>query len=715
MDFDFGCAKPLYQQGVHPRVLLGPEDVEKLRRRIRSGDGLKIMQALRRKVRLLVESVLKSRDLAQMLLDSKKSHHEPGALVLYGLREMAMVALLDEDTDAIEATRQVQLASCLPELRAKGFLPLPIAYDLLFNHLPEEDSRTCRKALVEDIPSRIANAGPAYYRRAGHNITLGTALTALWSLLAIRGDPGVPDLDGEQSRLLSMFEATLHVIFNPDGYPEEDIGYGTAVGAYMSQLGEALRRAGIYDPYAECPRYARFGQAVLHFVQPWGENLSNTGDHGDDFGEREFVLARLAHETGDWTLTWLLGTLYYTHGMVHPENLCPEFYIEVPLRRGFRTHASAMSLIVLDDLKKAVHPARAKLPTQFRDRSRGIVSFRSGWNRDDTLLVFDGSQRSPAAQGHWHASAGHFSLSAVGEYFAIDTGRYNIEQNCHNVVLVDGKSGRSTDGEWDYVKYHGLLTDYLPGEFVDFAAADSSQHSDCYWARRCVGLAKGAGAPAYAWTVDDVNKANDYHEFRWQLHTSPENSIETRTDSATIRGWRQGNLLDVHWALPPADEYPKPHILCVTQDVATPSSYKYIPHPFKSVKGYRRPSDMVHGPVYVRPRLLAKVAGLNGRFMSVMIPRHTGERPAEVVRLESLPNSLALRIRFPQVEDTLIFAYEHNLLEAGEVKGRGQWCVVRRSRKTGRALAWELGRGTSLSVSGKGLESARRSAHGPLS
>jgi hypothetical protein len=205
------------------------------------------------------------------------------------------------------------------------------------------------------------------------------------------------------------------------------------------------------------------------------------------------------------------------------------------------------------------------------------------------------------------------------------------------------------------------------------------------------------------WTVDDINKANDYREFWWTLNTSPENVIRLHRESATIRGWRHGNLLDVHFALPGAAEYPKPHVLSLVQDEATPSSYRYLPQPRRRVGDYVRPGEMVNGIVFVRPRLVAKVAGYNGRFMSVMIPRRKGDDSAAVTRLESVPNSLAMRIAFPDVEDTLIFAYEHNLLEAADVKARGRWCVVRRDRRTRRVLDYELGEGTSLSVANRRL------------
>lgn len=704
MKFEFGCAKSLYRKSIHPRVLLGPMELKKLKSRILSGDAKKIMAALRRRVFPLVNHVLTSTDLAKRLAWESRQWSDPGILVRMALDDIALVGVLDEEAHVIEALRRVfQAIPALIEKKADAELS-GVAFDLAYPLLPEEVRKLYRATAAELIRKKADRGRKQLYKGAAANSLLGETLSGLGLLLAIRGEPGVENLDQEQKDLVSMFEASMHVAFNPDGYPEEDIGYGTGVASYLSLLAESLRRAGIYDPYVECPRYARFGSAMLHFVQPWGEDLSNTGDHGDDFQQREFVLARQAAENGDRTLLWLLGTLHYTHGKVHPENTLPDYYVEVPLRKGFRTPASGLSLFVLDGLKGEVHPARARASTQFRDRGRGIVSFRSGWGKDDTFVVFDGSHRSPGCAGHWHDSCGHFSLSALGEYFAIDTGRYNIEQSCHNVVLIDGRSGRSTNGEWRMSSHHGQLTHYLPGKLCDFAGVDSSHQHNCYWARRYLGLVKGKGLPAYVWTVEDVNKANDLAEFWWTLHTCPENTMDIQGKVAMVRGWRHGNLLEMHFALPPADSYPKPHTLELSQDVASPSSYKYLDNDLsKLVKRYRRPADMVHGPVYLRPRLIAKVAGYNGRFMSILIPRKKGSPRVSVDQLQSVDNSLAVRVIADGIEDIVIFAYEHNLLEAAEIVGRGMWCVVRRAVRTGRVLAWELGYGTSLSVGGRGL------------
>lgn len=724
MKFAFGCAKPLYARRVHPRVLASPNDLVALRRQVRTGLRGKLMRALREKVAPLTARVLSSKNLTAMISQWNHGWDQPGTAVIQNLHDIAMVGVLDRNPGAVDAVRRV--LNALPEadeIAGRGSKtigygmepPTLLAYDLTHDALDESERERFARWVVDFWVRRtLGQWGGQFFRCAGANIPMLQLLTGLTGLLVVEGDPGVPDLGAERQRMLLMLEASLHSAIGPNGYPAEDIGYGTSMVSCAAYVVEAVRRAGLYDAYARCPRFVKFGRAMLHFVQPWGRALSNTGDHGDDFRARGFVLARLAAETRDPALLWLLRSLHY------PSTQPPKYPNEVPMGRGLQLPANACTLMAFDDREKPRHPSKTKMPTQFMDPARGIVTFRSGWRADDTLVVFDGSQRPTSAQGHAHDSAGHFSLSALGEYFAIDTGRYNIEQNCHNVVLVDGQSGRSTDGEWRASNYHGNLIEYAPGDFCDFAAVDSSHQHNCHWARRYLGLVKGNGAPGYVWTVEDINKANDWAEFWWQLHTSPENVIELRslrresgddspdssrdhrlTSVATITGWRHGNLLDVHFVLPAPGRFPKPHALSLRQDVAVPSSHKYVTDPRKWARGFARPADMVHHGVMRRPRLLAKVAGYNGRFISILIPRRKGEKSARVTRLPSLDNSLAVKIAFRDVEDTLIFGYEHNLLEADGIRARGQWVIARRACRTGNLVDWTLGCGTRLVVDGQ--------------
>ena len=706
MDYSFGVARSLYAKAVHPRLLLSPGDVPRLRKLVRAGDGKKIMTVLRQKVRRLVDVANTTPDIVELLAWKSRRWSDHGILIRMGLDDIAMVALLDEDADTIAALKRVFDVCATPRAAEIGLDLSPTAYDMAYHLLSEETRKAYREHAVALGRKQLIATRKSIYKVAAHNITLGAALTGLPMFLAVQGDPGVENLDPEIAESIQVLEAVMHVAINIDGYPEEDTGYGTGVAADLSRMAEILRRAGLYDPYKQCPRYAKFGRAMLHFVQPWGEVLANTGDHGADFQLREFILPRLADATRDPSLKWLSGTLYYTHGMVHPENTLPDYYIEVPLRKGFRTPATQHSLLMLPHLKGEKPPGKLGVETAFRDRGRGIVSFRSGWNPDDTFVVFDGAQRSPGGPGHFHDSCGQFSVTALGEYFAIDNGRYNNGQECHNVVLVDGKPGRSLNGEWTCNYNFGRLTEYDPGAFVDHAAVDSSHQHNCCWAWRHLLLVKGGEAPAYVVTVDDVNKHNDWAEFWWTLNTSPENEIKIAGDTATIRGWRKGNLLDVHFALPSAGSYRKDYTIELSQDVNRASAYNYVGDLEKRAKDYAKLTDQIAGAVYVRPRLIAKVGGYNGRILSLMLPREKGAKPAKVERVPSIDNSFALRVTFPNgVSDTIIWAFEHHLLKADGIDARGNWCVVRRN-KAGKVIRHTINDGTSLVVDGKALKIA---------
>lgn len=722
MNFAFGCARKLYDDSIHPRLLFGPSDIPVLRKKSRAGDGKRIMDALRRKSKPDIARLLSDNGVSKAVEDARA--RIDGSIV-WNLFDIAMVGVLDGDEDAVEAARRglraITIAHAEPRPENSYTMMYgchPIAYDVLYDRLDDSERKMYADWVINaSLRPSLAASRASFLKVCGANTPICYTIPAITGMLAIIGDPHTPDLTPERDEILRMLDAALQGFVGPDGYPHEDVGYGTAVAGGLSHVVEAVRRAGLYDAYAECVRYTRVGEATLQFVQPWGEYLTNNGDHSDCFLCRELPLARMARENRSPELLWLMGTLNYPTPKPKEPRPDNEAFVEVPLgRKGVHLPSTAISLMVMDELKLAKHPRDTGTPTRFLAEDRGLVSLRDSWDADASYVNFDGCHRQAHAQGHAHASAGHFSFTALGEYFAIWPSRYNIEQNCHNVTLVDGKSGRSTNGQWLYARESGVLSAYTPGAFVDFASVDSTAQHNCFWARRAAGFvrrcvegessrsSRDADVTSYLWTVDDLNKADNWAEFWWQLHTSPENTIATDGKSATITGWRHGNHLDVRFALLNPNSFPKPHTLTLEQDVASPSSYEYVKDTGETaVKRLARPAEMVHGPVFKRPRLLAKVAGYNGRFMSLMLPRRKGATPAKVEALPTVWNALAMRVTFARVEDTVIWAYEHGILEAGDVRGRGRWCVVRRSRKTGEVLRYEIGGGDSLRVDGKNL------------
>lgn len=704
-----GAAVALYERRVHPRIMLGPDDLAALRERTTAGDGKLLRDGLRAAVRPLVRQVLDAPDLARFIGDWDHANRKPGSPVVLALEDIAMVAVLEDDADATEAMRRIFAAS--PQAMAhspagnrsyamgKAATHLAFAYDLMHTRLtPQERRAFCEWAYTHSIRAAMAYLEEKNFLQfPGSNLNINVVITLMAMQMAIDGEPGVPELSAERQRGVTMLEAALNASIGPDGYPEEDLCYGTSTVAKCAQVVEPLRRAGWFDAYRQCPRYARYGRALLHFIEPWGERVSLTGDNADEVSLRELVLARQAQETRDPSLLWLTGSL---SAYTEPAR-------RVILRPGYTVTADAFALLMHDTYRLSRSPAELKLPTAFSERGRGIVSFRSGWGSDDTFVVFDGSQRSAAAPGHAHASGGHFSISALGESFAISPGRYNMEQQCHNVALIDGKSGEDLDGQWVAVKHAARLIEYTPGAFVDSAGVDSSQQHNAYWARRRLWLVKGDKSPdkvpAYTVVVDDINPGDRPAEYVWQLHTMPGNRIDFDGQRSTIHGARKGNLLDVHFCLPSPKIFPdgKGHTLTLAQDIAEPSAHRYITHPKEQAASAASPEA---ARMFQRPRLLGRIAGPNGHIMALLFPRVKGTAPATVESLATLPGALAVRITFAEVEDVVLFAFDHGLLEAADIKARGRWCVVRRDRRSGEVLNHALGEGVSLVVAGKTIE-----------
>lgn len=705
MNFQFNAAQKLVTGDIRPRLYFGPDDIDSIRSGLDFPAGKRLWKNFKRRSRALTEMALNFEDLDEPLSKWCDRWDQPATKIVFGLADIAALAVLDDDSDALEVCRRVFAACPAAERLSKGggrkrlgymtgFWLAP-AYDLVAGRLTPAERRTfCTWADQSVVRKTLDELDPRFFFGPGANIPIVGMCSAWITALSLLGDRQAPQDARILARLGTMLETAVGAAINPDGYPIEDIGYGTAIASDLAIGIECGRRLGVIDLDRSMPRYRRFGKAMLHFAQPWGEHLSNTGDHGDDFRERHFILPRLAQATGNPALLWLWQTLSYDHGMIHPANSDPVLYRETLVGRGRQTPATLASLLHAPLLNQARHPSALQLSTAFCDRRRGIVSFRSGWKADDTLLVFDGSQRSAGAQGHHHDSAGHFSLSALGEYFSIDTGRYNNAQSCHSVVLVKGTCDDG-NGEWIQTKHEGRLYEYAPHPFVDTAAVDSTPQHHVRKAERRIGLVKGRGAPAYVWVVDNINAGNAIGWFDWQMQCAPESRVRTRRDGATVTGFRHGNLLDVHMALPlfPGNrKSPDAHrIQSVFSDLAYPSATKYLkfddPATIRAaVAQFTRPAAMVHGPVYERPRLVIRFEGWNGRCLALLLPRRKGERAARITQLAALPGTIAVDIRFETVTDTLIVSFDHPMLQAGPVDRRGLWCVVRRRNRDGKIM-----------------------------
>lgn len=712
MDYRLNTARSLVTHNIRPRLHFGPDDIARIHQGLDTPVGRRIWTAFAKRARALATLALEVDDPVVTLAEWSRSWDRPGTKIVFGLPDIAALAALADDEQAFAACRRILTACAAAEQlslkdggrKRLGYMTgayLAPAYDMIAARLTVAERRAfCSWGVDCSIRQTLKELDPRFFFSPGGNIPVVGLNGAFITALCLHGDPYAKLDDGTLARLTTMLETAVGGSIAPDGYPLEDIGYGTAVTSGLAISVECARRLGVADIAATLPRYHLFGRAILHFVQPWGEHLSNTGDHGDDFRAREFILPRLATDTADPTLLWLWQTLSYNHGAVHPGNSDQTLYGEVSVGSGRQVPPTLATLLHAPLLRQARRPT-AKIPTAFCDRRRGIVSFRSGWRADDALLIFDSSQRSDGAQGHHHESAGHFSFSALGEYFSIDTGRYNVAQSCHSVVLVNAAQ-RKEDDQWRQTTKEGRLTAYAPHPFVDTAAVDSTVQHGVLKAERRAGLVKGPEAPAYAWVADAINANNEMAVFDWQMQCAPESRLRTRRRGATITGFRHGNLLDVDLFLPlfPGNHRsPDAHrITEVFEDVGHPNATAYLhfddPEEIrKKVAAFSRPAAMIHGPVYERPRLVVRFSGWNGRSLALLIPRRKGEPAPRLTQLDALPGTIAVTIAFATVTDTLILGFDHPMLRADGIDERGGWCVVRRRNSDGHILRHVIGAG----------------------
>jgi hypothetical protein len=113
----------------------------------------------------------------------------------------------------------------------------------------------------------------------------------------------------------------------------------------------------------------------------------------------------------------------------------------------------------------------------------------------------------------------------------------------------------------------------------------------------------------------------------------------------------------------------------------------------KKIASYGRPSQMIHGPVYERPRLVIRFNGWNGRSLGLLIPRLKGDKAPKITQLNSTTGTIAVQIAFTDVTDTIIVGFDHALLRANDVSEHGGWCVVRCRNSDGQIIRRTVGTG----------------------
>jgi hypothetical protein len=401
------------------------------------------------------------------------------------------------------------------------------------------------------------------------------------------------------------------------------------------------------------------------------------------------------------SLSWLLGTaayygdprhlgLWYAYqGPDHPVrpygDATEEYRRTHNGDRSVDAHAAMMQAVLYWD---AAAPCTAvedsDVPTATYSAGTELANFRTSWSRGAVYLNVLGSGRSHASQTHKHADCGHFSIFAHGEYLAIDTGRYNVDEDQHSVVMVDGKPHLPCAG-WGMNTRGGRLLDFQRAGFVEYVRVDMAHMKDCIWADRHFLFVRLGGDDAYMVAIDNINKNNAKHSYWWQLHAHPAAAVRIDGERQASVVGRAGRL-DVTFAVPTALDFPSdPHRIALRADEAWWSR----PYGKNDAAPSHDRADVWITSVR-RPRLIAEVEGLNGQIMAVIVPRRTGDAPL-TVRQVAQRRVLTMVVESEAYVDTIAAPLDSGVLLTPDMRGFTELAVVRRDKQGGLVDQWSVG------------------------
>lgn len=613
--------------------------------------------------------------------------------------EAALIHRLEGDADClryveecidhvVEAARKHGWTKALKgsKLPALSHAEVALAADLCRESLGPR-AREALLTLMREIAIDYHHGAEPYIGYAGGgNIQLCQSINAAVCAAVWGADCAHPSWEQTIGHAVTYVRCYLRYGCDAQGYGYEGTGYSYTVFHYIYLLAGLLNRTGRADLYATEPNLRNIPNATFGLLFPDRSALININDMGLLLPE---------------SLSWLLGTaayygeprhlgLWYAYqGPDHPTRPfgdATEWYWRKHERgRAVDAHASMLQSVLFWDADAPYTPVEdCGLPAAGYSAGTEMANFRTSWSRDAVYLNVLGSGRSHASQTHKHADCGHFSVCAGDEYLAIDTGRYNVDEDQHNVVMVDGKPHLPCAG-WGMNIRGGRLLDFQRAGFVEYVRADMAHMKDCIWADRHFLFVRLGGDSAYIVTIDNINKDNARHAFWWQLHAHPSATARVTGERQAVVEGRTARL-DVTFAVPTELDFPKdPHRLSLRVDEAF-WSWPY------GRDDAAKPHDRAN--VWItsvrRPRLIAEVEGLNGQIMAVIAPRRAGDAPL-TVRQVANRRVLTMVVESEAHVDTIAAPLDSGVLLTPDMRGFTELAVVRRDKQGKLVAQWSLG------------------------
>ncbi len=463
--------------GVHPRVLISPEQLPELRRRLNETNvGRALLATLRTRTddalrnpknwSASLYTALAAGDTAAAtaLLTEHKGlptgigHYQPW---IYGIVLESFDALVSEDAvkgakaatalatysallaPGIERMQSVPLADDSWRAKAPPAAPgtldlglrdgvgghlLGYGYDFAYNFMTPAQQATVRGVIARATAGKLwLGARLPHHFRNWNWIAVGLQQPLL--ALAIEGEEGY---DPRVYRLgVEIARDYLTYGISPSGVATEAVGYTQFGLVWGNPFFAAASRRG--DNLLAHPHHRAMIDWYLHTTDPSRLSWTSHGDGGTTGPSIGTVSMWRHFFPADAKIAALWRNLALSEG---DGLFTGKFHLIEPLLWAEADPALAKAAPTPAAATSSDDPAALGLPLTLIDPVRGALITRSDWSADGVKLQFESRVDSVGAS-HEHADRGVFTLAAHGRTWAKDNFR-SVETRHHNNVLIDG-------------------------------------------------------------------------------------------------------------------------------------------------------------------------------------------------------------------------------------------------------------------------------------
>lgn len=472
-----------------------------------------------------------------------------------------------------------------------------------------------------------------------------------------------------------------------DGFMYEGNCYGVDVySTLIFPYAQLMLQGGGRNLFAEIPVLEKVADAGQYMTMPDYEFTATTADGGSISPMGYWFLHLTAkhynrpdhigfwhafqgpdHPIRPWGDNWPWRTLF--RGGTEQEAIAAIGHTDITL---------PMTFLHYDAEAPNVATNASPLPTTVFGPGTGTATFRTSWNKNATFAILLGGGRNRACFGHAHADCGHFGINVGGEYLAVDTGRYNTNEDQHNVVLIDGQNRLPSSGAGE-----GMGFDISSGRFkrterhalLDRCCTDASHMKNVIWALRDFFFVRLGGDDAYIIMLDNINvdAGKTPHSYHWQLNANPYAAIDiTGNTTATVRG-KNARLDCFFFQKPNKPVEDAPHEIRLRSDMAEWSWPYGRDCNMKQFEGWG-----THFTVVERPRLIAEQETLSCVMASVVSPRRANQATIEITQFD-VANGIGLEVKTEHYVDRFFAAPDHAYISSAYAHGVAEFAMERRT------------------------------------